>query len=153
MISIQVQNGPKRERELMEDLAYYCLKKLMPRKKRIEIDIKQIKDLPAKQGAAATVVDTDDLFTYEMNIDKDMTLRKKLLSVSHEMVHIKQFSRKELEHTDSIYKSKWKGKVYNYHKIHYYDMPWEIEAYGRELGLFDRWVIDNSIKGKFTIDN
>jgi hypothetical protein len=32
------------------------------------------------------------------------------------------------------------GKVINSEKVNYYDHPWEIEAHGRERGLFYRWV-------------
>ena len=80
-----------------------------------------------------------------------MSLRKKLLSVAHEMVHVKQFTRKELEHTSSINRQLWRGKNYNT-KNRYYDLPWEIEAYGREFGLFTMWIKENGIKGNFTKD-
>lgn len=146
-----VSTGPKRERELIESLAYYCVSALMPRKKNLEVDIKQIKDLQTKEGDLASCVDTDNLNTFEIKLDKDMSLRKKLLSVAHEMVHVKQFSRKELEHTTSVHKQVWKGKTWNT-KNEYYDLPWEIEAYGRELGLFNMWVHNNNIKGNFIID-
>jgi hypothetical protein len=30
----------------------------------------------------------------------------------------------------------------------YYDLPWEIEAYGREVGLFVRWAEKNKLAGQ-----
>jgi hypothetical protein len=151
MISISIDKGYQKEKELMTSLAYYCVKKLMPRKRNLEIDILQIKNLQTKSGDLASCIDTEDLNTFEIQLDKDMSLRKKLLSVAHEMVHVKQFTRKELEHTDSINKQLWRGKKYNT-KNRYYDLPWEIEAYGRELGLFTTWIEENRIKGNFTKD-
>lgn len=151
MISINVENGIAKERQLMTDLAYYCVKKLMPRKQNLEIDIIQIKNLQETDGELASCIDTEDLNTFEIQLDKGMSLRKKLLSVAHEMVHVKQFTRKELEHTSSINRQLWSGKNYNT-KNRYYDLPWEIEAYGRELGLFTTWIQENGIKGNFTKD-
>lgn len=151
MISINVENGIAKERQLMTDLAYYCVKKLMPRKQNLEIDIIQIKNLQETDGELASCIDTEDLNTFEIQLDKGMSLRKKLLSVAHEMVHVKQFTRKELEHTSSINRQLWRGKNYNT-KNRYYDLPWEIEAYGRELGLFTTWIQENGIKGNFTKD-
>ena len=95
-------------------------------------------------------IDTDDTNTFEMDIESSMTLRKKLLSVAHEMVHVKQFTRGELKHTDTLTAKRWLGKTYN--ESNYWDCPWEIEAYGRELGLFTMWVEKLDIKGKFTED-
>ena len=123
----------------------------MPRKRNLEIDILQIKNLQTESGDLASCIDTEDLNTFEIQLDKDMSLRKKLLSLAHEMVHVKQFTRKELQHSDSINKQLWRGQKYNT-KNRYYDLPWEIEAYGRELGLFTTWIEENGIKGKFTKD-
>jgi hypothetical protein len=38
----------------------------------------------------------------------------------------------------------WEGKIYSSSKYEdseegYYDSPWEIEAYGREVGLYRLW--------------
>ena len=151
MISISVDKGYQREKQLITDLAYHCIKKIMPRKRNLEIDILQIKNLQTDTGDLASCIDTEDLNTFEIQLDKGMSLRKKLLSVAHEMVHVKQFTRKELEHTSSINRQLWRGKNYNT-KNRYYDLPWEIEAYGRELGLFTTWIEENGIKGKFTKD-
>ena len=146
-----ISNGPKRERELIESLAYYCVEKLLPRKKNLEVDIKQVRDLETKEGDTASCIDTDNLNTFDIKLEKNMSLRKKLLSVAHEMVHVKQFTRKELEHTEWTGIQTWLGKRYNTNKT-YWELPWEIEAYGRELGLFNRWVHDHNIVGSFTKD-
>jgi hypothetical protein len=68
------------------------------------------------------------------------------------MVHVKQFTRKELKHSEFVHIAIWKGRRWCTHKTHYYDLPWEIEAHGMEVGLFDRWVIQDGVVGKFTKD-
>jgi len=150
MIDINITGGRKNERDLMHSLAHFCVKKLMPRKKYLEVDITIKRNLEENDGLSAGVIDTDDTNTFEMDIESSMTLRKKLLSVAHEMVHVKQFTRGELKHADTLTAKRWLGKTYN--ESNYWDCPWEIEAYGRELGLFTMWVEKFDIKGKFTED-
>jgi hypothetical protein len=150
MISIDIKGGKKRERDLIFSLAHFCVKKLMPRKKHLDIDISIKRNLEEKDGLSAGVIDTDDTNTFEMEIESSMSLRKKLLSVAHEIVHVKQFTRGELKHADSITAKRWLSKTYN--ESNYWDCPWEIEAYGRELGLFTMWIEKLDIKGKFTED-
>ena len=56
------------------------------------------------------------------------------------MVHVKQWARGELKDVMKGYSlCKWKGKVFDTDKVEYYDAPWEIEAFGREYGLYIRW--------------
>ena len=40
------------------------------------------------------------------------------------------------------------GKTYNPTKIDYWDLPWEIEAHGREVGLFVRYCEANKLGGQ-----
>jgi hypothetical protein len=60
------------------------------------------------------------------------------------MVHAKQYARRELHPVNNA----WLGKTYNPKKVSYWDLPWEIEAHGRETGLFIRWVEENDFATK-----
>jgi len=45
-----------------------------------------------------------------------------------------------------IYRTdEWFGKTYNPEKVSYWDLPWEIEAHGRECGLFIRWAEEKDL--------
>lgn len=63
--------------------------------------------------------------------------------LAHEMVHLKQYVKKELDIITQGNKTveTWLGKVYKFksNEHRYYDAPWEIEAFGREPGLIERW--------------
>jgi hypothetical protein len=69
--------------------------------------------------------------------------------LGHEMVHVKQHSKNELQNGHvvaargglKIY-SKWMGEIWKPKgkEDAYFDAPWEIEAYGREVGLYAKWV-------------
>jgi hypothetical protein len=58
-------------------------------------------------------------------------MRDMLITVAHEMVHIKQYVKGEMP------KSITEGD--------YWDRPHEIEAHGRETGLFIRWAEANQL--------
>lgn len=68
------------------------------------------------------------------------------LTLAHEMVHLKQYVKKELrvdeKITDEQYRGTWLGEHWYPKKDqhHYFDSPWEIEAYGKERGLHSQWL-------------
>ena len=64
-----------------------------------------------------------------------------LQAIAHETVHIKQFARSELSSFESTGgKQRFMGKLYKVDDNSYWDLPWEIEAHGRERGLYQRFV-------------
>lgn len=69
-------------------------------------------------------------------------------TLAHEMVHVKQHAKNELQSGVMVaargglkMTSRWKGEIWKPKgkEDQYWDAPWEIEAYGREVGLFQRW--------------
>lgn len=71
-------------------------------------------------------------------------------TLAHEMVHVKQYIRNELGKEMTVSKgkgfsiaTKWKGEYWTpaQHEDEYFDSPWEIEAYGREVGLYHKWTL------------
>ena len=68
------------------------------------------------------------------------------------MVHVKQYARGELYEGSRVNKHRWQGKWLD-KDPDYWDQPWEIEAAGREAGLFIRWCEANDLaKHKWTHD-
>ena len=134
---IEVTGGKEYQRKRVQSLAEFCVKTLMPRMRTLEITIK----LKNPKGAMGYCLELDSNREFELEIDKTQPLRKLLETVAHEMVHVKQFARRELHpHNDD-----WYGKTYNPKKVSYWDLPWEIEAHGREVGLFIRWCEANDL--------
>ena len=86
---------------------------------------------------------------FEIEVNKYLDMRTMLETVAHEMVHVKQYARRELkELTTGTHR--WMGDIVSDDDVAYWDLPWEIEAHGRECGLFVRWAQDNGYKGKWT---
>ena len=77
------------------------------------------------------------------------TIDEMVKVLGHEMVHVKQHAKNELQSGFMVatrgglkMSSRWKGEVWkpSRKEHHYYDSPWEVEAYGKEVGLFQRYV-------------
>ena len=97
-----------------------------------------------KQQIEGECVWTDDFETrrpkkFTINIDNQLRLRSKFIALAHEMVHLKQWTKGEMyEYVRDANRYKWKNTVVNIKDIDYYDLPWEVEAHGREIGMFIR---------------
>ena len=117
--------------------------------KNIYLDIKLTKDLKKKEGAYGYchIIDHSLSKPREFMIELDASMRHSfdniLIWLAHEMVHLKQFVRKELWDYETG-RVQWKSRTYG--KLHYDDQPWEVEAYRMEEKLYDEfaeWYYDN----------
>jgi hypothetical protein len=84
---------------------------------------------------------------FTITLNPNLGKRNTLLVLAHEMVHVKQYARGELKDFVRLNRVKWKGKIYNDRAIDYWELPWEIEAHGREKGLYYKFL-DNQRKRK-----
>ena len=116
----------------------------MPRMKGLDITVR-LKDLSKANAYGFCMADPDGDAerldrprTFDLEIHSKMSLRKVLETVAHEMVHVKQYARGELYQGVRVNKYRWQGKWVG--EMNYWDEPWEIEAHGREAGLFVRWA-------------
>lgn len=76
---------------------------------------------------------------FEICIDPSMSKENLLCTLAHELVHVKQFAKNELGAAVQGCRQRWNGNYIDTEKLNYWDQPWEIEAYGREYGLFVRY--------------
>lgn len=77
---------------------------------------------------------------FMITVDPALGKRNMLLALAHEMVHVKQYAKGELKDYLKSNKSKWKSEIIDPDKVDYWDYPWEIEAHGREKGLYVRFI-------------
>ena len=140
---VEVVGGSKSQKTHVHKMVEFCVSKLMPKMNNLDITV----HLTKPQGAMGYCCETDDNRTFEIEVDRSQSLRDLLETVAHEMVHVKQYARREL-HPD---KHVWMGKTVNPDDVNYWDQPWEIEAHGRQLGLFIRYCEENNLsKYKWT---
>jgi len=137
---VNVTGGNKTQRTHAKSMVEFCIKTLMPRMLTLDIEVKLCK----VDNALGYCLELDNKREFELEIDKTQSLRRLLETVAHEMVHVKQYARRELHPADDV----WMGKTYNPEKISYWDLPWEIEAHGRECGLFIRYCEEHKLSHK-----
>jgi hypothetical protein len=76
---------------------------------------------------------------FEIEVDADLSVNQTIRALAHEMVHLKQYATGQMKDFYSNDSTKWEGKIHeNVSNLNddYWIFPWEIEAYGREVGLF-----------------
>lgn len=79
--------------------------------------------------------------TFTIRIDSNLSRKNQLLTLAHEMVHVKQFANGEMkDHRRKPDVVQWNKQSVNCEQTEYWDLPWEIEAYGREYGLYIRYT-------------
>lgn len=137
---IDIVGGTPKQKKYVESMVQYCISMLMPRMNTLEITVK----LTSPKGAMGYCLELDNNRQFEIELDRSLSQRKLLETLAHEMVHVKQYARRELHPVNDT----WCGKTYNPKKTSYWDLPWEIEAHGRELGLFIRWAEKNNLATK-----
>jgi hypothetical protein len=139
MNDIEIVGGTKAKRDYARSMVEFCIKKLMPRMQTLDIVVK-LKKLGSDADGYCL---RETAREYELEIDHTTGLRRMLETVAHEMVHVKQYARNEMSDTVTQKKFyKWKDTLVP-ESTDYWDLPWEIEANGREVGLFIRWAQAN----------
>jgi len=118
---IEVAGGNKFQREIAEKVVYEMISALMPRVRTLDINI-EIKKFTGDTVGWCLMGDTHKEF--EIEVSKDLSLKDFVTTICHEMVHVKQYYRKEMD-GESM---RWKKKVLP-ENTNYYELPWEKEAY------------------------
>ena len=128
---VNIVGGTKAQRELTEKIVQWCIKDMMPRMKTLDILVK-IKDL--KGAAMGYCLRGDTNREFELEIDKNMRLYDFFSTITHEMVHVKQYARNEMRFNERTGAIMWKRSRVS-PNTPYYNLPWEKEAFRVERGL------------------
>ena len=147
MIHVEATGGLKKDRELAEDVIWFCMDILMPRMKTLCVDLEFTKTI--EDGAWGFAFMGDDDKDIIIQVDHRLSRvegRDKLIeTIAHEMVHVWQMATGRLK--DKFrggYKQLWKckdGKYRNYSKTSYDRQPWETQAYALEGKLAELYEI------------
>ena len=137
MLLVEANGGIEKDRNLAEEVMWFCIETLMPRMKNlmVECELKKIED--GVLGYAWTVEDNKDcMIQIDSRLSRDAGRDKFIETVCHEMVHVWQMATNRTKETyRDGHKQLWKckdGKYRNYGKTAYERQPWETEAYAME---------------------
>ena len=142
---LHVKGSNKALRKMVELATWYYAEKLMGKRLMgsLELTINLKKNLLSKEGNEGSAVWEDDGFRpkeFIIELDSTVKIRNLLITLAHEMVHVKQWAKDEMyEYMNVAGLVRFKGEKVHIVITDYWDYPWEIEAYGKQLGLFVRF--------------
>ncbi|MCX7596582.1 MAG: hypothetical protein N2235_23100 [Fischerella sp.] len=132
-MQIEVTNVRNRDRKtLLERSALFFARQLKIADRYGILVIKSVPGLLKNERTAARM-DMFAPFVYVIEIDSRITGENLLETVAHEMVHVKQRALGQARHEirGGRVVRFWMGKKVD-PKTHYYDLPWEVEAYTKQ---------------------
>ena len=126
---VYVANGESKTKLLTEQVVHYAIQQLMPRMKTLSVDVIYEENIPSL-GYCLSI----DSREFEITLRKGMSYKDLVTTLLHEMVHVKQYARKELIQKN-VGEYRWKGVAIS-KNISYANLPWEKDAYKMEKSLF-----------------
>ena len=142
---LHVKGSNKAVRKLVEHATWHYAEKLMGLRLMdgLEITINLNKNLLVKEGNEGSAIWEDNGYRsreFTIELDTTVKIRNLLITLAHEMVHVKQWAKNEMyEYMNTMGLVRFKGEKIHLELTDYWDYPWEIEAYGKQLGLFVRF--------------
>jgi hypothetical protein len=142
-MQIYTKGSTRKTQKIVKDLTRFCAEMLMSKRllDSLLIRIEFIKDLDNQYDGDCEYVDEESRpKEFLIRVNDSLKLSKKLRTICHEMVHVKQYATGEMRYMwRPARHTKFQGTLYP-DEVEYWDSPWEIEAFGREPGLYTRWI-------------
>ena len=137
--------------EVRNSLEFFASRLMTKRlSKTLTIKVQFLEELEGGYaGTCESLVDGVRPKKFGIQLKRSLPRSKLLRTLAHEMVHVKQYARGELDqYVRNNGKVRWKDRYYAYDSEvdfrtmadEYWDSPWEIDAYGREEGLYKRYL-------------
>tara|TARA_B110000967_G_C18855163_1_gene546798 strand:+ start:852 stop:1337 length:486 start_codon:yes stop_codon:yes gene_type:complete len=152
---LNITGSCKSTRKLVDSAAWSYAERLIGKRllNTLYIDIKLVRNLTDKEGMEGSCIwdeweSKSTPRSYTIELDSSVSLRNILISLAHEFVHVKQWISGEMYEYEEPNKVRFMKKKVDTSKLNYFDYPWEIEAFGRQLGLFVRMCEDDGIAGR-----
>jgi hypothetical protein len=127
MNQVMAWGGSHFKRTTAEMVVNFCIERLMPRMKSLDICVQLSNDMEHADGYCLAV----DRREFVIEVDSRLKGDDFITALTHEMVHVKQYARGETKDVNTFTKS-WKGEEYiaAYSTVdEYMALPWEAEAY------------------------
>ena len=130
----------KHFRRYVDGCIQFCAEALIDNKKILNNLIINVKFDPNLSVLGYASIDGYNTMNHPreflIEVNPDIGARGILETLTHEMVHVKQYINGEIDETLKF----WKGRKFDSDSNDYYSHPWEIEAIGISEGLFTKYV-------------
>lgn len=145
MATVRTTGLDRLQQKLAKRFSDFALWKFFPRAhSTFSIKIKGIDNLLLKHEMYADCTyEYADTYPRDFLIRIDNTLNPEMFikTLAHEITHVKQWGKGEMKTYERNYKiTRWHKDKIKHEEVLYYDMPWEIEAHGREFGLYAQFI-------------
>ena len=113
---LHINGSTKKVRKIVEQAAWYYAEKLMGKRLMagLEININLKKNLLAKEGNEGSTIWEDTGYRsrdFTIELDTTVKIRNLLITLAHEMVHVKQWAKDEMyEYTNTMGLVRFKGE-------------------------------------------
>tara|TARA_A200000159_G_C7245543_1_gene306432 strand:- start:417 stop:878 length:462 start_codon:yes stop_codon:yes gene_type:complete len=127
-----ISGGFQGQRDRVLSIATFCIDEMLPRHRTLDIDIHldNYEQTENVMGSCLHVGGNE----FQLNIDKKQKLYDLILTTCHEMVHVKQYARKELK--EDYPRTLWYDKSYTDGRCY----PWELEAWKMQKTLAHKYI-------------
>ena len=129
---INVTGGFKSQRQRVLDVMTFCIDEMLPLHRSLDIEV-NLGNYEKTQNVMGQCLHVDGNEFY-LDIDNKQKLYDLILTVCHEMVHVKQYSRKQLK--EDFPRTLWFGKSYTDGRCY----PWELEAWDMQSKLAHKYI-------------
>ena len=139
--NVSMRKGQRRE--FIEAAVAFYIKELNLTRSRYLLTVLTDKTLITEHGCNGGVIQagTDII---GMVLDSRLPLQQLVLTIAHEMVHVKQIARGRLQNrvVNREMINVWGGQAYTQADLAYHKRPWELEAFRQERELaFRLWDV------------
>jgi len=147
MNDIYVENGSKKNRDLAERVVAFCLNKMLPRHRTVQVWV-EFEKIDEWGFCYAGENERDIYISLSYDLCNKKNREDLIDTICHEMIHCKQIVRKQLvDFMKPPYVQKWlcrDGKYRRYDNLPHESKPWEVEAY-RDSWKYAKEFIDNEL--------
>lgn len=133
-MEIQIPGRKSATKSLIEVGVKFLAKELKLERSTYRLDIITDPGMSTKDGIRGVVHKMGPKYLV-MIIDSKLDYERLLVTLSHEMVHVKQYAKGQVKASRSCKTHYWMGKQV---RKGYYEQPWEIEAYSKERVLANK---------------
>jgi hypothetical protein len=129
----------QKERELVREFAVWAGNQLLgPKLNRnceITVSFKKFTKVEGEiyEGLCTVIDDSPNPRRFLIHVEENVSLKRKMGIIAHELTHAKQYARRELtfrKNTDF-----WNGEEMD-PDLEYWLQPWEVEAFGQQTCLY-----------------
>lgn len=135
-ITIRGPNENMTKREAMRATDFFAKQLLGRIYKHVDIEVEFVRLRGMWGSCGVTTVHNGKFRDFGIYVNSNLCKRNQIITIAHEMVHLKQFARGEFSCLGPN-KYIWKNRVLRLSDEKYLSFPWEKEAYAKEKMLYE----------------